>query len=498
MDRIRSTLSPTSLAAALALAILLRVAPAGAVDVRQPDTRAVFTSDLSRAYAQCTTPNALTRDGKPACAPAVTSQCKHIEGNVSLWAGMINAPLGSARIWKASSPASCQDGDYAVATLLRYSGDYTAAGPEAPCASGLCTWPDVITSFDMRTDSFVLTLTGGESVVIDGNYALSRLTIYGPDGLAAAAPGISGTPLAERFFGNLTVPIEPCTTGAVCDLAPWTSPCDFASGDIVITRADRNVGEAHVTLRNVTGTSPVCRTGTYLLEATVRGTVRGCGTPTVLCTLPDTTLTLPLEVRGRDVEGGGLLGFASFTQQAYDTTQILDARVIDPTGVPIATVGLAGPSPLRAPRVTVKGNALRVRATIPIPNAQTRIDPASDPGLRITVSDRDGVVYDATIPQVRWQLQPPIGSRWTYADKGGVLNGVQKASVTRFSKKAGTVLGYDVDLQARDVDLSAADHASLTVNLTARNLSDDFGVDQVFKWQGTRTCRGTYPKLVCK
>jgi hypothetical protein len=486
----------TPLAAALALATLLRVAPAGAVDVRQPDTGAVYESDLARAYAQCTTPNAVTRDGKPACGPAVTSECKFIQGDVSLLAGTINAPSGSMSMWKASSPVSCQDGDYTVETLLRYAGDYTAALPEAPCPSGLCTWPDVVTSFDMRTERSVLTLLGGDSVVVDGNYALSRLIIYGPDGLPAAAPGISGTPFAERFFGNLTVPIEPCTTGAACDSTPWTSPCDFASGEIVITRAASNAGEAQVTLRNLAGTSPLCSTGTYLLEATVRGTVKGCGTPAVLCTLPDTTVTLPLEVRGRNVEGGGLLRLAS--SQQYDTTQILDARVIDPTGLPVATVGLAGPAPLHAPRVTVKGDTLRVRATIPIGNEQTRIDPASDPGLRITVSDRDGVVYDVTIPPFRWQLQPPLGSRWTYADKGGALNGVRKASVKRFSKKAGTVLGYDVELQAMKVDLSAADHASLTVNVTARHFVDEFGLDDVFKWQGTRTCRGTSPKLVCK
>jgi hypothetical protein len=36
------------------------------------------------------------------------------------------------------------------------------------------------------------------------------------------------------------------------------------------------------------------------------------------------------------------------------------------------------------------------------------------------------------------------------------------------------------------------------VNVTARYLVDEVGVDQVFKWQGTRTCRGTYPKLICK
>jgi hypothetical protein len=139
-----------------------------------------------------------------------------------------------------------------------------------------------------------------------------------------------------------------------------------------------------------------------------------------------------------------------------------------------------------------------VQATIPIPNEQTRIDPASAPGLGITVSDRDGVVYDVTIPGVRWQLQPPIGSRWTYADKAGVLNGVRKAKVKHFSKKAGTVQGYLVELEAQGVDLAAADHASLTANVTARYFVDDLGLTDVAKWQGTRTCRGTYPKLVCR
>ena len=495
MNRTCTTAVTTAMAAVVALTTLL-VGSAAAVDGRQPDAGGTYASDLARAYAPCTAPNTVTRDGKPACAPAVTSECRHVHGDASLIANAIGAPLGPVHLTKATTPSICADGDYVSETTLRSSGDYIGGVDEPPCPSGLCTHADRIGTFNMGTSDFFGALTGADAVVIEGNYELLGLTFVAPDGLPMAAPGIGDHPLAERFVSNLTVPIEPCTTGDFCDLAPWTSPCDFESGEVEITRTAANVADAHVTMRNVAGTSPLCRTGTYLLEATVRGTVKGCGTPADLCTLPDTTVTVPIAMKGRNLDGGGLLEFASSQQQAYDSTQILGVRVIDPTGLPCAAVGLSGLDPLSKPAVTVKGDRLRVRATIPVGLNQFSIDPAVDPGLTVTVSDRDGLVYTVTIDEFRWQLQPPIGSRWTYEDKGGVVNGVRKASVRRVTTKD-AVTGYDIDLRVQGVDLSAANKASLTLGITAHQ----FGVlvyDSPFEWDGTRTCRGRYPKLTCK
>ncbi len=498
MDQTRTTAPSTPLAAALALAALLAATPAFALDVRQHDGALPYQSDLGRAFVPCTAPNTVTLDGKPACAPAVTSVCKYNHSNLHLRGDSRSAPSGRMTMWTTTSPAICDSEEYVIETGLRYSGDFSAAGVEAPCPSGRCTFPDRVASFDQLGLSAVLTLTGGDADVPKGNFEIRGLTVFGPDGLPMVAPGIDEHPLALRFFGNLTVPIEPCTSGPVCDLAPWTSPCDFESGEVEITRAAyTNAGLARVRMRNVTGTSPLCQSGIYHLEATVRGTVKGCGNPVDLCTLPDTTVTIPLPVDGRDIDAGGPLLFASHPNLRYASTQILGVRVIDPTGLPVAAVGVAGPTVLPEPRVTVKGDALRVRTTIPIGGPDVRIDPAADPGLTVTVSDRDGVVYTVTIPDVRWQLQPPLGSRWTYADQNGVLNGVRKARVKRLVKK-GVTHGYDVDLQAAGVDLSAADRASLTVNVTAPVFVDVLGVDDLFEWQGTRTCKGTYPKLTCK
>jgi hypothetical protein len=201
-------------------------------------------------------------------------------------------------------------------------------------------------------------------------------------------------------------------------------------------------------------------------------------------------------MNGRDVDDSGPLRFAGQGLH-YETTQILALRVIDPTGLPVATAGLGGVAPLHAPVVKVKGDTLRVRTTIPLPSNDFRIDPTAEPGITVSVSDRDGLVYAVTIPDVRWQLQPPVGSRWTYADKGGVLNGVRKARVKHLIKK-GVTTGYDVDLQAKGVDLSSADHASLTVKVVAHRFIGGLAVDDVFEWQSTRTCRGAYPNLTCK
>lgn len=500
MKKARTTLV-TIATAALAVTTLGTPTSAPAIDVRHRDSGSIYESELARAYAPCTAPNTVTSAGEPACAPAVTSVCRQSTSRLEMLAIPGVAPIGLVFLGKPQTPAMCKDGDYVGETAMRYTGDFTALLAETPCASGLCTFADVVTSFNMGRDVTLLTVIGADSNIPQGNFELLGLTILGPDGLPTAAPGI-GEPNSDRFVSDLTVPIEPCTTGDVCDLAPWTSPCDFSSGEIEVVKlpiALSRVALAHVVLRNVAGISPLCLTGTYLAEVTVRGTVAGCGTPPSLCTLPDTTLTVPLEVSGRDAEGEGLLRFSSL-ESSYETTQILGVRVIDPTGLPVATAGIAVVESLASPRVDVKGDTLRVRATIPVPSPNRRdfvIDPAAEPGLRVVVSDRDGTIYDVTIAAERWQLQPPIGSRWTYADRGGALHGVRKASVKQIAKK-GVTQGYDIDLRAKGPDLSAADHASLTVNLIGLRLVPADNEAMVVDWHGTRTCRGTYPKLICK
>jgi hypothetical protein len=56
------------------------------------------------------------------------------------------------------------------------------------------------------------------------------------------------------------------------------------------------------------------------------------------------------------------------------------------------------------------------------------------PALAADVRPAEGVISSVTIPRERWQLQPPIGSRWDYKDPNGVVNGVRKMRVKRIVK----------------------------------------------------------------
>jgi hypothetical protein len=172
--------------------------------------------------------------------------------------------------------------------------------------------------------------------------------------------------------------------------------------------------------------------------------------------------------------------------------------VLDPTGIPVAAAGVTGVETIREPRVVIKGDQLSVEGLISAPaEGGSIIDPATDPGLSVALSDRNGTVYAVNVPADRWQLQPPLGSRWDYADQFGTLNGVRSARVTRVLKR-GVQIGYKVELKARGVDLSAVSFPTLTLQFDVHRLIPASSYDDAFRVQGTRTCRGAFPKLTCK
>ncbi len=485
----------------LVLAILVGVTPAAALEVRQPDGGARYHVELTRAYAPCLAPNTITFAGYPACVPAVTSVCKFYGGTVDIESDDDVTP--QIRVQFSRSVQSACNGDYFADVTVRASGEYSTddspeGGLEAPCASGRCTAEDVVVRVRIGASAVNLpTLPGID--LRDGNVEIRGITIVAPDGLPLAAAGIGhtfvgiGSKPADELVANLSVPYPECPAGSgYCDVPPWSSPCDFETGELAWTRAGSESG-VHVTLKDLTGSSPLCTTGTYMLEATFRSTVEACGDvqdPTT-CTAVDRTMLVPLAADGRDLDATGIIPVGTSGMFA-NGIEILSTRILDPSGEAVAAIGL--PSVTSAPglQIAAKGDVLRVRALIPI-EFDTTIDPTLEEGLTFTLSDRDTEVYGVNIPAVRWQLQPPLGSRWDYVDPDGVLNGVRKIRVKRVAKK-GLVIGYKLDLTARGVVLPAVPEVTMTLDV--RRVVQ--GIDDLLRVQNNRTCRASSGKLVCK
>ena len=333
----------------------------------------------------------------------------------------------------------------------------------------------------------------------NANVEVGAIRIVDADGIPIVATGV-GVPATARLVSNLTVPYPACPD-EWCDLGPWAPPCDFESGELVWLRdAATGAPQVHATLRDVTGASPLCATGTYRVEATVRPTVYGCGDPAhpTLCTLVDRPVAVAFRADRRRVDAAGVIDIGSYPYRCAGL-EVLESRVLDPTGAVVASPGVTGVRPTPETSIVVKGTALKLRSFIDIRYASVdptvSVDPTLD-GLTVRLADRDGLVWEAAIPATGWQLQPPMGERWDYRDQGGRLAGVRKARLQRVSKK-GVVLGYRLDVVARGADLSAADFPGLTVGIDVTSRSMLGGV-AVLEVEGHRTCTGGLGKLTCK
>jgi hypothetical protein len=104
------------------------------------------------------------------------------------------------------------------------------------------------------------------------------------------------------------------------------------------------------------------------------------------------------------------------------------------------------------------------------------IDPTQPPGVTFRVTDRNGPVYTVTIPGGLWQLVPPAGTRWEFSDEGG------------------EPAGFKLKLQARDVDLSAADLSGVNVEIAI----PEPGGFSVTTAQRNRPCKNNGRTLVCR
>ena len=505
-------MSPMRIAAAVALGLLAAL-PVRAVEVRQPEAPARYHADLMQAFAPCLAPNDVSVGGSAACSPPVKSACPFRGGTVDI-EGVVGAPpTVRASLDGATRPADCPDGPYDLAITVRTSGTpRQPADDEQPpvptCSTGECTYPDVVVHIPVDPGGFGSNATPlVVDDLIDANYEILDVTVVGTDGLPVAAPGPHSS-TAPVTGSNLTVPYEACTTpdpdgsGIPCNRKPWTAVCDFDVGTVDWTQPTHFYSPlGHVTFGGVTGRSPLCTDGAYAVQALIRGTLESCAGngDYHLCTLVDRTVTIPLAANGGEFDAFGAIDLGAFVSQ-YLYTQIGSVRVLDPTGAPVAATGVSAVRNLGKPQVIIKNDQIRIHAVVPITADPFGVvlDPVLPYGMTLAVTDRDGPVYSAAIPGLRWQLQPPIGSRWTYVDPGGVLAGVRKARIKRIGK-ADAATGYEVDLVAKGVDLSAADFPG--VNLTIRIARSPTAIDaapEPYGAQRNRTCRVKGTSLTCR
>ena len=492
----------TTWRALLGLAPLLFASTVWAVEVRQGATRAHWEASLGRAWVPCVAPNTTAFNGLPACSPAVSSVCGFVDARLTIDANDDLAPTGRFELRKSNPPPrppECETGTYVLEIVVRVSAeDGDADDAELPCGEGRCTLEDDVLHIELSgaSTSFVLPLRTVE--LIGGNVEILRVTLIAPDGLPMAGMAAGPSNVDNLvMMSNLTVPHAACTnpapqSGGWCPVAPWTSPCDYESGEITIRRDPMTgAGDLHATFRDATGTSPLCMSGTHTVAATVRATVPGCGDPAHpdLCTIVDQSIAIPMLTGKKELTAPLHVGFAG----KYGALEVFGARIVDPTGADLAAPGVPSARNVNPLRVTSAGDKLRVKMTIPVDSADEVVDPTLADGLTLTVSDRNGSFYTVTIPAERWQLQPPIGSRWDYNDAGGVLSGARKIRLKRLGNGVGTT-GYQLDLSASGIDLSGADFPGATVAVTIARPAP-FGPLHA---QGNRTCKLGPTKLTCK
>jgi hypothetical protein len=433
------------MAIVLAVASAVSAARTDAVEIRHPPPDAVvFSADMRRAYTPCVSPNTVAANGIPACEPAVTSACVFSSFTLQVTRfGVVDVKL--RRKISPNHPEICNTGTYVLHLTSRTTSD---PGHDELCGSDVCTFPDDVLTVGFQPNNGVSTIVqvGATRHVTE----VLGATIVAPDGLPIAATGMGLTSPVNVAYPPCT---EPDPGRPTCSVTPWRPACDFNSGKI--EWYGTAVPAVRATLLTLAGVSPLCTTGTYLVEADVRATLANChnvvdGEP---CTLVDRTVSFPLAADGKDLITQSGLNAAGISG-VVSGFEVRGTRVIDPTGALLAAPGVANADDLVKPRLVLSGGKLRLRATFPPPNTPpvnvNPIDPTGTEGARFTVTSHDGVVFSAFLPGPTWQLQPPIGERWTYSDPGGSIAGIRKVRI-KLKHKKGVPIGYDVKLGAEGV-----------------------------------------------
>jgi hypothetical protein len=466
-----------------AFACALSARPIAALEIRHADTvSGVFSAGLVRAYEPCTAPNVVSADGTPACQPAVTSACVFESARLTL------GRLELVRPETPTDPAFCTTGTYVLHVTSRVTVD---RDPNEPlCAGAVCTLPD-------ETATTVFTYAPGEDVFVNSavtfffnsNREWVSATLYGPDGLPMAALGAGG------FTGSVGVTYPRCTSPDPghpgCTNPPWRPACDFNAG-LLEWKGTSNPG-AHVRLSPVAGITPLCKTGTYSLQADVRATLRNCngepGSPS--CTLVDTSVAMPLTANGTDLDTAS--GFGAGGLPGALTAELLDARIVDPTGAALASIGSPVVGILGEPRTTITATTLKIQTLYP--RLDAILDPTEPPGVTFLLTTHGDAILDGTIPPERWQLQLPFGERWSYRDPGGVIAGIRSATI-KLKRKKGAPIGYEVRVLATDLP-PVADAASVNLAVTIP-LEPDPALVATYQAQRNRICKMRLNKIDCR
>lgn len=477
---------------------------APALEVRRAESEVRYRAELTRAYAPCLAPNDVTLDGFPACSPTVSSACGFDNGTVELRIQDLEEARTSLDVFLNGifGPGPCHDGPYTLKLRLRVTAD-------GACGGESCTFQEFVVSriLEFRApDTFQFrSLPSLEELlpleVVGMQLDILGATIMAPDGRAVAATGIgyqSASVLVPMGAGYR--PCEaPDTSGGLgpaCTQPVWPSACDMIGGVVEWHGASFGSPLLETTFKILNGSSPDCADGTYLVDSQLRITTE-CVSGSV-CTAVDVTASVPVTAERGKINGEifaleSLSGFAS----PMTNMEVYGIAVRDPAGAHFATGSVTDVSDLKKPKISLKlrdplsasDDLLRLDARFPL----VEIDPTQNPGVTFTVTDRNGPIYEVTIPGALWQLGIPIGTRWDFDDPSGGISGVTQARISRFNKGPEPA-GYKIKLAVRGADLSEADLPGINVTVSIPKP----GGSATTSAQRNRLCKISGSALSCK
>ncbi len=412
---------------------------------------------LVRAYAPCVVPHDQTIDGLPACSPPVSSPCDFRDAAVR-----ISAPRNDSLDRVTFRPplrrgsGSCRDGQYSLQFDVRVTAD------DAACAGGSCTFEDLTLSRSFTPGNSIVNFELAELFPVgfdQANLEIRRVAMIDPDGIPLATTGVREDHSDfSRVESNLTFANDACesptTTGALgpaCAPPAHAGSCDYDHGTVEWEGRARKGLLWKAEARNLVG-GPECADGTYHLQSTLRITTPRCGDGTVPCTLVDVPIDFPIVAKHGRLKGKRVTPGVSLPR---DHVEVRDVRLVEPSGSTLATTGVGHALRLQKTKITVvrgtadpNDDALRITTVLPT----KKIDPIPA-GVSVTVRDRDGVAYTATIPGNLWQTNR---AGWSYEDHSGSIAGIRRAKIR----------GAKITLAAFGTSLGAADQLSETLEIT--------------------------------
>lgn len=489
---------------AAALLVTCGAATARALEVRNPESAPRYSADLTRGYAPCLVPNDQTSDGIPACSPVATSACTFNRGSVDV------RPRGNAEqtrldvvVRDIAGPGTCTSGTYTLQLGLRVTADDPA------CDGGVCTFEDLVVSQPLDADppdDLELHILALETFLPGGltgaHYQVLGATILAPDGLPMAATGM-GTNSAIAILTTSGAGYEVCgapdTSGALgdaCSPPTWPSGCDTNGGNIRWRDRSTRGFQLDVNFSDITGLAPECRNGTFTVVTSAQVTTGPC-VSSALCTTVEHAFPIDTTSKNGTIDAAMLqAGFGTITTPVT-SVEIHGITMLDAAAETFATSAVSGALRLDKAKVSMalhdlldpNDDHLRLEGRFPF----VAIDPTAVPGVTFTVTDRNGPIYQVTIPNAQWQLVAPIGTRWEFLDPAGGIGGVRKASIKQFSQ-AGEPAGYKIKLFAKNVDLSAADLPGVNLLIS---IPPPGGFSQTTA-QRNRTCKVGAHSFACR